>query len=151
MLRESGRGGGTADTSGSNPDAAGREGSTPSPGMKTCTMCKRDLPMDKFRRRNRRGRQERRERCGDCESELERAYRNGQRRIAYLDADPFYEWLVALKGKYGTMEAARRCGISDRHVRRAVAGEHSRVTLDLVDRALVNEGSTMLWELYPDD
>lgn len=41
-------------------------------------------------------------------------------------------------------------GVADRHLYRILKGEMKRVRIDIVDQALVHEGSTMLWELYPE-
>jgi len=66
-----------------------------------------------------------------------------------LPAEPFSEWMRALVDRYGSAEAAHRCQLNDRQVRRNASGEPTTVGFGFVDRVLTCEGSTFIWELYP--
>lgn len=68
-----------------------------------------------------------------------------------LPAAPFVAWLERKLSSYESIEAlARECGVNSRVFRRYTTGEQQRITLDVADRILTNEGSTHLWELWPE-
>lgn len=167
MLKDTSQGGGTADTVDSKSAAFGRESSNLSPGTKTCLQCKEDLPRsaEYFYTRNRRGKQEFAPRCRPCNREFnlqyQRKVRDGtQEPTVKLPIGPFREWILGRMAYYkkahshfdigdGGAEFSRRSGLSERRVNE-ITKRGKYVTLDLVDRALVMEGSAMLWELYPE-
>lgn len=77
-------------------------------------------------------------------------------REEMLDVRPFRVWLEVMVDRYGSIEsAASHIGMTSRAVRRfvrpnKVEARQKRVGLDTVDAALQTEGTTFLWELYPD-
>jgi hypothetical protein len=85
----------------------------------------------------------------------EREYKNERATVVQLEssrinAEPFAQWLEALSHEVeGTQELAFRTGLLERTIRRILTREFKSVSMDLIDRALLNEGSTCLWELYP--
>lgn len=171
MLKEPCQGGGTADTVDSKSAAFGRESSNLSPGTKTCIECEKDYPAtrDFFQARNRRGRQGFKPRCKPCQKtwtdnylarvEAEKAEVGADKVVHYLPAEPFREWIKSRMAFYyaqsyfeigaGASEFSRRSGMSKRRINE-VLKRSEQVTVELVDRVLIAEGSTMLWELYPE-
>lgn len=67
----------------------------------------------------------------------------------WLDIRPFRAWLNRMIELYDMGGAARRIGVHDRAVYRWLR-EGQQVHIDVVDRCLVTEGDTDLWQLYPD-
>lgn len=133
-----------------------RVGSSPTPGTKVCLGCKKEQPLDNFAPRRRAGRASQVvARCRPCDkawrAEYERRRKAGELEPnRYLPVEPFRRFLEQRVAFYGTQgETALRMGMSDRRLHE-VLFQSSRVTLDLVDRALIHEGSKMLWEVYPE-
>lgn len=120
-------------------------------------MCKRDLPITDYYLRRRRGKVEHRARCRSCENRIDYDRRAALKRgeaepTIFFPVEPFRDWLALAVQRHGSrLRAATETGMSERRLRAILGGEQRRVTLDVVDRALANEGSTMLWELYPDE
>lgn len=74
-----------------------------------------------------------------------------------LPVEPFREWLTTVVARYGSVESAEGAlGLPARTIRRFVAPKgkyevtQTHVSLDIVDRAITHEGSTFLWDVYPD-
>lgn len=68
-----------------------------------------------------------------------------------LDSAVFAQWLKAKQREYGGPEQlALVIGMSPRNVRHYLVREYPRVSIDTVDRALIREGTTFLWQLYPE-
>jgi hypothetical protein len=75
--------------------------------------------------------------------------------------EPLVAWMQERVRHYENIQKfALACGVSERWLRRLLNGyEMSNgkvrpvdyVSLDKVDEILINEGSTMLWEIYPMD
>lgn len=85
-----------------------------------------------------------------------RKFRNRQPRavdleqVTRLPAAPFGVWLREREGEYESRLAmARALGLDDSLLGKLLAGKKSGVSIDAVERALVREGSTFLWQLYP--
>ena len=69
-----------------------------------------------------------------------------------LPIEPLAHWFEkklsnGYKGEPGRL--ALRCGINERALSRILNGEQDQVTEDFVDKVLMAEGSTHLWEVYP--
>lgn len=99
----------------------------------------------------------------------------GKQNDPKLPIDPFVEWIreradfyarsECLEAKSGTVIGigllANICGIAERSLHRFVSGyeidkngkrrEICEVPLSTVDECLTNEGTTLIWELYPDE
>lgn len=74
----------------------------------------------------------------------------GEERVPLLPAEPFRAWLEDRLPSYsGPTAMADKLGIDETSVRRVLRGDKPSVSLDTVDRALINEGSTSLDDLYP--
>jgi hypothetical protein len=78
-------------------------------------------------------------------------------REVMLPVEPFRAWLIFVVTRYGSCEAAEGAvGMRARTIRRFTSPKgifevtQREVSLDLVDAALAHEGSTFLWDLYPD-
>jgi hypothetical protein len=67
-----------------------------------------------------------------------------------VDAEPFCRWLASrlLPAQRGFTDRARRIGINGSHASRILCGQIAKVRLEIVERVLMEEGSTALWELY---
>lgn len=71
--------------------------------------------------------------------------------VARLPVGPFKAWCAQRVEKYDSI--ADFCQVTEMNERRVYDLMNDRqktVTLEVVDRALTREGSTFLWELYPD-
>lgn len=69
-----------------------------------------------------------------------------------LDPGPMQEWVQKKLSKYGgPAELALACGTDENRIRDIRDGKLSAITRAKVERFLVAEGSTELWELYPDE
>lgn len=73
----------------------------------------------------------------------------GGKRQDLLPIGPLRGWITAKIQVYGVIRLASRCDISVRRLH-ALRFEQSSVSPQLVDMMLINEGSTMIWELYGD-
>lgn len=76
-------------------------------------------------------------------------------QAARVSAEPFAVWLERKHRLWlvqgGTNDDfARKVGLNIRGVERYLRREYATVRWAFVDKILVNEGSTDLWELYPD-
>lgn len=72
-----------------------------------------------------------------------------------VPVEPFAAWIERKHRQWlklgGTSEGFATCvGLNERAVERYMRREYRTVRWSLVDQVLVNEGSTDLWELYPD-
>lgn len=74
-----------------------------------------------------------------------------------LPVEPFRDWLQQVVTRYGSVESAEGAlGLPARTIRRFVAPKgkyevtQTLVSLDIVDRAITHEGSSFLWDVYPD-
>jgi hypothetical protein len=69
----------------------------------------------------------------------------------YLPAAPFIAWLDSAYKRFdGPWELfCEALGISERNVARMRSGEQTLISFDTVDRAVTNEGTTLLWDVYP--
>lgn len=74
-----------------------------------------------------------------------------------LPVEPFREWLQVVVTRYGSVESAEGAlGLPARTIRRFVAPKgkyevtQTLVSLDIVDRAITHEGSSFLWDVYPE-
>lgn len=116
---------------------------------KTCSKCKRTMPHSEFRKRKE-SRDGLRGQCRDCyrgkrKPKTDTAGAPGGGR---LPIEPFRKWLTwKLEYYESNMRLlSEATGISERALWRCF-NESQTVTLDLVDRALITEGSTPLWAL----
>lgn len=118
--------------------------------MKRCTWCRQTKPLsDYYQRKDRPGA---RSRCRACDAKIAKG------RAEHFDPDnpplpcgPFVRWLQELiEEQEGVKEVAMWTGLSQRRIYTLIQGQQKNVTMDLVDRALVAEGSTHLSELYPE-
>jgi hypothetical protein len=134
---------------------------------KRCTRCRKTLPRDEQHfhvdYRNPDGTPHRfKSQCKDCARISGRAARKRHKaRMArltspvdleagvMLNIDPFRAWLRRLVLLYGQGLAAEKVGVAERVLHRWLHESRS-VHIDNVDRALIREGSTDLWELYPE-
>lgn len=132
---------------------------------KFCTGCNRTLPRDEEHfpvdYRNQDGTVRRwKSRCKECGRAAARGQRQRHRlRIAnspdpvdherdvWLDVAPFRDWLRRLVAFYGKAGTAERIDTSERILHRWLH-ESQMVHIDHVDRALLRDGNTDLWELY---
>ena len=103
-------------------------------------------------------------RCRDCvredwrlkreeEARHKRAVKRGLElpKVNRLPIKPFQSWVEDRLTKYESI--TEFCEATEMHERRVydlLRGRQNTVELETVDRALTREGSTMLWELYPD-
>lgn len=119
-----------------------------------CRVCKRARPDDHYRVRTRAdGTTKRDVTCRACVSERRKRQYNDRPKdsgMERLPAGPFRDWLLKRLEVYGsTGQLAAACGLIERRVYGVLSGRQEFVSLDVVDRALVHEGSTHLDELYP--
>lgn len=73
---------------------------------------------------------------------------------SHVPVEPFQQWCARLIERWGSTEAGKRCEADPHYLKRIAEGKvgDSRaggISIDLVDRVLIAEGSTSLWELYP--
>lgn len=64
-------------------------------------------------------------------------------------AGPFRDWVLARVCRYGWVTLADWAGVDASNLRRAVHEDALTVSVDIVDRLLLHEGSTHLDDLYP--
>lgn len=76
---------------------------------------------------------------------------------SYVPVKPFANWLERCINIYGVSGTAEATGLNPRYIYTLRKGTYwskghrygvYRVSIGVVDNALTNEGSTMLWELY---
>lgn len=125
---------------------------------KVCTQCHRTLPISDFPSNGKwlRGN------CRQCQNfyQRERDRRAAERGgitegYHYLSVEPFRLWLSQRleESGEGYIAFCERIGIAERNVRQIVSGDTSRARLDVIDRALTNDGwhlAQLYPELYPD-
>lgn len=87
----------------------------------------------------------------------ERQFRNRGPRAPDLEparrlvAVPFSAWLREREGEYDDrVHMARALGMDDSLLGKLLEDRKPAVSIDTVEHALVREGSTFLWQLYPD-
>lgn len=107
--------------------------------------------------------------CRTCLSARARRYRHnelarseGGQLLAgkgYLPVEPFRDWVLRKRTIYRVTHPPRNqrdhglsayLGIENRRLWDIIEGHTQEVSVDIVERALLHEGSTMLWELYGD-
>lgn len=108
--------------------------------------------------------EEQRERRLNVRRSLYRKRQNEAKAIEKVDSALFVEWLRRYVNQYSKLypsafatrseasfaDAADSLSIDPSYLRRILAGCHSKVAVDLIDRTLVRVGSeTQLWELLP--
>lgn len=72
--------------------------------------------------------------------------------VPTVSAEPFRQWLLTLRNDYQThTDMALALGLSERRLNGLLRGEGDRVSLDVVDRVTLREGSVRLDDLYPVD
>lgn len=73
-------------------------------------------------------------------------------RVPRLPIGPFSEWLAVKYEEYGrnSLLLAGVVGMDSSLVHRYKEGKQDRVSIDTVDKALTREGSTFLFQLYPE-
>ena len=114
---------------------------------KRCSACEQVLPVAKFNKRKD-SRDGRLGRCMECcykqAEKIGRSTTGGR-----IPVKPFRKWLEEklqfYEGSTGLLALAT--GLDERQVYRILHKETKLVALDVVDSALVTEGSTFLWEL----
>lgn len=116
---------------------------------KTCSGCKSTQPIDQFNRR-RESRDGRRGQCKRCMNSRAKAPTVEEQPAGggKLPVGPFRAWLEGRLAYYGdsTELLGIVTGLGDRQIRR-ILRENKTISLDLVDRALIKEGTTPLWAL----
>lgn len=128
---------------------------------KVCSGCGRRRLAKFFGPRNRSDRKDQLSaRCRDCTRKEDRRRREKQKAIArgelepeinFVPAEPFREWVRGRIEKYGSLrEFCEVCDLQERRVYDLLNKNQKRVLVENVDKALVNDGSAMLWELYPE-
>lgn len=128
---------------------------------KVCSGCGRRRLAKFFHKRNRADRKDQlAARCRDCSRESERKRREREKAIArgelereltFVPAEPFRAWVRSRLDKYESLrEFCEVCGLQERRVYDLLNKDQKRVLIENVDQALVNDGSAMLWELYPE-
>jgi hypothetical protein len=80
---------------------------------------------------------------------LSRKVPSSSREVKRLRVEPFREWLKEMSTRYTMGEMEARLKVDERRLY-AVMHESGSVNLDIVDRALTEDGFTGLWELYPE-
>ena len=97
--------------------------------------------------------------CKDCRNKQDRKRKALEKKskteknksVSRLPVEPFVLWLKETIPRYGNQEEfCATAEIGTRRVNELLSGRQTRVSLELVDRALTREGSSMLWELYPE-
>ena len=99
-------------------------------------------------------------RCKDCQREIDRKKRAKQKaidngeleaEINFVPAEPFRQWVRGRLEHYESLrEFCEVCGLQERRIYELLNKNQKRVLIENVDQALVNDGSAMLWELYPE-
>ncbi len=129
---------------------------------KVCSKCGEEKPKDydNFGLIRRYGKDGFQPRCKPCTAKDRKArYARDARvsrgeeekRVVLLPAAPFVVWIKHRRPTYGSLNKfCKTCGLQERRVYDLLKGKSKRVSLDNVDTALVNDGTTMLWELYPE-
>lgn len=114
---------------------------------KRCSACEQVLPVAKFNKRK----DSRDGRLGRC---MECCYKQAEKvgnstTGGRIPVKPFRKWLEEklrfYEGSTGMLALAT--GLDERQIYRVLHNETKMVALDVVDKALVTEGSTFLWEL----
>jgi hypothetical protein len=130
--------------------------------MKVCAKCGKKKPknLDNFGPLVRRGKEGFQGRCKPCtvEDRKEKYARdlrvaNGEeeKRVTFVPAAPFALWIKRRQYAYESLsQFCRTCELQERRVYDLIKGNSKRVSVDRVDTALVRDGTTMLWELYPE-
>lgn len=68
-----------------------------------------------------------------------------------LPSGPFMDWVQQRRYHYQTLsDFVKACGVPERSLTRLHEARTHTVSCIFVDKVLTNEGSTALWELYPD-
>lgn len=112
---------------------------------KKCSRCEKNKPLVDFPARN--GAADGRR--GQCKSCYYRQRKRGEGIYGggRLPIGPFRDWLNERLEHYGSLEVlAQATGVDPRQIRRCLH-ESQKVSLDLLDKALISEGSTPLWAL----
>lgn len=134
--------------------------------MKTCSLCRRTLPLTAFKPRLMRGRMVVTGRCHGCDLAIRRARRVGVRAAALnavdreqpirLEPGPFVDWLrVELDAlldhsDHPTADLAALLDVTPECLRGWLRNRHQCMWLDTIDRALCQAGVPhLLRELYP--
>lgn len=129
---------------------------------KVCAKCGKKKPknLDNFGILVRRGKQGFQGRCKPCTKEdrkekyaqslrIERG--EEEKRVTFVPAAPFALWIKRRQYAYESLsQFCRTCELQERRVYDLIKGNSHRVSVDRVDTALVRDGTTMLWELYPE-
>lgn len=68
-----------------------------------------------------------------------------------LPIEPIHEWVKRKAKIFGNLELAKLCGVNERVVTRILRKEYSEINFSTVDEMLTNEGSTFIWDLYPQE
>lgn len=133
---------------------------------KVCNKCKKRRAAKFFKPYKRKDRKDDLSaRCRDCirednrerwiaRKQLQKDIEEGRAlpAVSRLPADPFREWLTrdALPRYASIREFCEATGLQERRVFDVVKGRQKNVSLDYVDKAVTRDGSTFLWELYPE-
>ena len=129
---------------------------------KVCAKCGKKKPknLDNFGILVRRGKQGFQGRCKPCTKEdrkekyaqslrVERG--EEEKRVTFVPAAPFALWIKRRQYAYESLsQFCRTCELQERRVYDLIKGNSHRVSVDRVDTALVRDGTTMLWKLYPE-
>jgi hypothetical protein len=71
--------------------------------------------------------------------------------ILRLDVEPFRQWLIEMHLRLTREQILELTGINERRLTYVLyESDKGKVSIDTVDAALVREGFTNLWELYPE-
>ena len=129
---------------------------------KACSKCGEVKPKnyDNFGLLHRRGKDGFQPRCKPCTKQDRKdkyardvriARGEEDKRVQLLPARPFVLWIKRRQYAYDSLSKfCKTCGLQERRVYDLLKGKSQRVSLDRVDTALVRDGTTMLWELYPE-
>lgn len=116
--------------------------------QKVCIRCRASKSVRDFSRSNRLadGSTLLRRVCKQC-----RRRGNGPDRCPRVPVEPFAAWLAFVLRRDGmtSAETAEMLGVPERTIRRILGHEMRRVEVDLVDRALIRDGTIELDDLYP--
>jgi hypothetical protein len=79
-------------------------------------------------------------------------YPLSQRRKERLPIEPLSEWAIKRAKAYGGNKGlAEYCGVDERTITRIVHKEYPEINFSTVDEILTNEGSTFIWDIYPNE
>ena len=74
-----------------------------------------------------------------------------EKHVTFVPAGPFVLWVKRRQYAYESLSKfCATCELQERRVYDLLKGKSKRVSVDRVDTALVRDGTTMLWELYPE-